>query len=260
MNKLQKLRELIGRYNRIAVAYSGGVDSTFLLYFTKIVLGKEVIAFTGLSETFTIEEMEFARAFTDSHKIKHIVIRTSEFKDKRFLENSKYRCFYCKSELFDKIKSLKKRYNFEVVFDGTNYSDKNDFRPGRLARDRYNVLSPLEIAGLTKEDIRKYSKRYKIVGYNRPPNACLASRIPFGISIENQIIRKIAIIERFLKSLGLSIVRLRHHNEIARIETEPEDLKKILLNRDKIIKKLKQMGYRYITLDIEGYRTGSLNI
>ncbi len=260
MNGLERLTDIVSKFDRIAIAYSGGVDSTFLLYFTKIIAKRDVLAITAVSDTYTDDELKFAKSFTGKIGVPHILIKTDEFEDKRFVKNPENRCFYCKYELFSKIESLKGRLGFDVVFDGTNYSDRTDFRPGNLAKKRFGVVSPLELAKITKEDIRGYSKKYRITGYNRPSNACLASRIPYGISLDREILKKIAVIERFLKKLGIEVVRLRHHGTIARIETSVQDLRKVLINRDKIVKRIKRYGYRYVTVDIEGYRTGSLNI
>lgn len=260
MNKLERLCKIVQRYSKIAVAYSGGVDSTFLLYFIKKVAKRDVIAFTSISETYTKEELKFAEELAGRLKVRLIKIKTEEFKDKRFVSNPKNRCFYCKSNLFSKIDSYKNEYNFDVIFDGTNYSDIEDFRPGRRARNEFGVISPLELARITKDDIRKFSKRFKIKGYDRPANACLASRVPYGVSLDRSRLKKIYLIEKYIRSLGIRVVRLRDYSKIARIETLPEDFRKILLNRDKIVKRIKRFGYKYVTLDIEGYRTGSMNI
>ncbi len=260
MRKLSQLKEIICRYNKIAIAYSGGVDSSFLLFFTKKIARRDPIAFTAVSETYTDDELSFARSFAKGLRVRHIIIRTNEFKNKRFLKNVRKRCFYCKSELFSEITKFKKRLGFEIIFDGTNLTDRGDFRPGSLARKSFNVISPLEQAGIAKEEIRIYSRRFEIKGYDRQSNSCLASRIPYGTPIDKKIIQNIARIEKFLKKLNINTVRLRHHNEIARIETSINDMKKVLLNRDKIIKKIKTYGYKYVTLDIEGYRTGSMNL
>lgn len=260
MSKLKRLSDIIKRYKRVAIAYSGGVDSTFLLFFTKKFANVEALAFTAISDTYTEEELRFATSFAKSLGVKHILIKTNEFNNERFVSNPEDRCFYCKSEIFSKIDELREKYGFEVIFDGTNYSDLKDFRPGRLARMKYNVLSPLEMAGIKKEDIRRYSKRFNIKGYDRPPNACLASRIPYGTRLEKDLLEKVASIERSLRALGISNVRLRHHDNIARIETSIVDIKKVLLHRDRIVKEIKGHGYKYVTLDLEGYRTGSMNI
>ncbi len=259
MNKVERLKKIIGRYSRIAVAYSGGVDSTFLLYFIKRVAEREVIAFTSISETYTEDELRFAEEMAKSLYVKLVKIKTDEFSDKRFISNPINRCFYCKLNLFSKINDLKDRYKFDVIFDGTNYSDRKNFRPGKMARDRYNVLSPLELAKITKDDIRRYSKKFNIAGYDRPPNACLASRIPYGTPISKDRLDRIHKIERFIHSFGIRTLRVRDHNEVARIETSIKEFGKILLNRDKIVKKIKSYGFKFITLDIEGYRTGSMN-
>ncbi|MCX7957701.1 MAG: ATP-dependent sacrificial sulfur transferase LarE, partial [Deltaproteobacteria bacterium] len=199
MSKLRRLKEILQRYQKVGICYSGGVDSTFLLYFTKEIAGCDVVAFTAISETYTGEELKFARFITKKYGVRHILVRTKEFDDRRFTENPVDRCFYCKSELFARINNEKERLGLDVIFDGTNFSDRDDFRPGGVARKKYGIISPLELAGLTKTDIRKYSEKFGIDGFNRPPNACLASRIPYGVSLDRKVIRNIAEIERFLR-------------------------------------------------------------
>jgi len=259
MSKLKRLKEIMNRYNSAIVAYSGGVDSSFLLFCAKRYIKGNVFAVTGISETYTREELLFAREFTRQLGLKLITIRTSEFENPDFIENSERRCYYCKRELFSKIEKLRKRLGCEVIFDGSNYSDTSDYRPGNLAKKELNVISPLEIAGFTKDEIRRYSNKFGIKGYNRPSNACLASRIPYYTEIDRMTLRKIYAIERFIKSLGVKTVRVRHHKEIARIETSAEEMDTILENRERIIREAKRHNYAFVSLDLEGYRTGSLN-
>jgi uncharacterized protein len=259
MSKLSRLKEILNSYSNVMVAYSGGVDSSFLLYCAKRYGRGDVIAVTGISETYTKEELQFANKFCKQLGLRLITVRTSEFDNPDFIANSERRCYYCKRELFSKIEELRKREGCDVIFDGTNYSDKFDYRPGSMAKKEFNIVSPLEIAGFTKEDIRRYSKRWGITGYDRPSNACLASRIPYHTKIDRVTLRKIYAIESFIKSLGIKTVRLRHHKEIARIETSSEDMSRILKHRDRIIEEAKKHGYIFVALDLEGYKTGSLN-
>ena len=261
-NKLRELTRHLRGFKRVLIAYSGGVDSNFLLNFAIRALGKQnVISVTAISETYPAAELKRARRMVKRLRVRGIFIKTSEFNNKNFRDNPKNRCFYCKDELFRKLAAIAKRTD-SVLCDATNFSDRSDFRPGRLAAKKWGVRSPLEKAAITKKEIRAFSKKMKLETWNLPAQACLASRGPYGVRIEKPALEKIEKAEAYLKKLGLAVVRLRHHGNIARIEVEQSDLRKML---DKTLQKkvlcyLKKLGWRYVTLDLEGYRTGSLNI
>ncbi|MGC8975999.1 MAG: ATP-dependent sacrificial sulfur transferase LarE [Candidatus Ratteibacteria bacterium] len=258
--KLKKLKEYLEKLKKVVVAYSGGVDSTFLLKVASDTLGKEnVLAVIGVSPTYTEKEREFAEKFCKDNGIKYIEIETDEFKDDNFINNPPDRCFWCKKELFGKIEEIRKKLNFEYIIDGANKDDERDFRPGESAKKIYNVFSPLKECGFTKKDIRKFSKKLNLPTWNKPQMACLASRIPYGEKITEERLKKIEEGENFLYSLGFKIVRIRDYNEIARIEVDKDEIEKLIKLKDKIVKKLKEIGYKYITVDLEGYRTGSMN-
>lgn len=260
MRRLDRLIDTVQRYDKIALAYSGGVDSTFLLYVTKVIANRDVVAFTGVSVATIKKDIVYARRFAKSLGVRHIFVKTKVFGDKRFIKNLWDRCFICKSYLFSEILRQKKGCKFDVIFDGTNCSDRLDFRPGNLARSRFGVLSPLEESGFTKEEIRRLSKRFGIDGWDRVSDACIVSRIPYGVALNRDLIKNIASIEEFIQSLGISTVRLRHHSDIARIETSEKEIRNLLLNKNKIVKRIKSCGYKYVTIDLEGYRTGSMNL
>ncbi len=260
-NKLRKLENILQELKSVVIAYSGGVDSTFLLSIAKKVLGKNVIAVIATSPTYTAEELLLARKLTKKIKVKFKVIKTDELQDKNFIKNPTNRCYFCKKELFSKLKEIKDKEKFENIIEGTNYDDTLDFRPGGQAKKEFGVISPLLLAKLTKEEIRYFSKKFKLRTHNKPSSACLASRIPYGEEITREKLSKINNAEIFIRNLGFNQVRVRLHQGIARIEVEKDKIYKILNKgtREKILKKLKSQGFSYITIDLEGYRTGSMN-
>jgi pyridinium-3,5-biscarboxylic acid mononucleotide sulfurtransferase len=262
MNKLDRLKNILRRYGSAVIAFSGGVDSSFLLKAAKDVLPrKNLLAVTAVSETYTGSELKQAKKTAKSFGVIHKVIFTKEMKDVNFVKNPVNRCYYCKKELFKRLKLEAKKNKFAFVLDASNIDDKKDYRPGSIAKAELGVRSPLQEAGMAKKDIRKYSKKLGLETWDSPAMACLASRVPYGTGISKDILRKIELAEEFLRHLGMAQVRVRYHNDIARIEVEKKNIKRFL-NRefcDKIIKHLKSLGFCYIVLDLEGYRTGSLN-
>lgn len=258
--KEKKLEEIIRSYKSALVAYSGGVDSTLLLYLSFVYLGKDnVLALIADSETYPEREKKEAISFCEEKGIRYLVIHTNELSDERFANNSKDRCYYCKSYLFEEAVKIKAEKGFDVIFEGSNRDDLKDYRPGRKAVEEKGIISPLLLSELTKEEIREISKRYGLPTYDKPSKACLASRIPYGERIEIDTLSKIDSAECFLEQLGFSYVRVRVHRDIARIEILPSEMEKMIADREKIINYLLSLGFRYITLDMEGYRTGSMN-
>jgi pyridinium-3,5-biscarboxylic acid mononucleotide sulfurtransferase len=259
--KINKLKNYLGAIDSAIIAFSGGVDSTFLLKITSDILKDKVIAITAKSPTFTQNELKDSKAIAQELKVKQVIIETDELSNKSFTVNDKERCYYCKNELLRLVSKYAKKNNFNYIFDGSNYEDINDYRPGARAVKKWGVISPLKEAGLTKEEIRNASKELGLSTWDKPAAACLASRIPYGTGITKDLLQKISSAESVLKKLGFKQVRVRHHGNIARIELPVHDIQKILEDKIKntVIRSLKKLGYVYITLDIEGYSTGSMN-
>lgn len=243
------------------VAFSGGVDSTFLLKAALDELKDKVIAATAKSLSFPEREIKKAIEIAQYLKVKHLIIESSEMKNPNYLKNDLDRCYYCKTELFGDLKkvALKEKLNF--ILDGQNYDDLGDYRPGMKAAAEIGVRSPLKEACLTKNDIRKLSKKIGLPNWDSPSFACLASRIPYGTEIDREVLAKIDFLENMLIDIGFSQVRVRHHNAIARIEVTEEEMQKFNNKeiRMQVINEFKNKGYLYITLDLEGYKTGSMN-
>jgi len=244
----------------ILVAFSGGVDSTFLLKIAAIVLPKnKILAVTASSPTYPKEELLSSQGIAKAFGVKHKIIRTRELKDKRFILNSIKRCYFCKRELFLQLTSIAKKNHLHFVADASNVSDKLDFRPGSKAKRELRIRSPLQEAGLNKDDIRRLSKRLGLVTWDKPSLACLASRIPYGTEISEPLLRRINKGEAFLRELRFKEVRLRHYNGLCRIEVLKSDISRLIRKRSQIVDRLKKIGYNYVTIDLEGYRTGSMN-
>lgn len=259
--KLELLKDIIRKKGSAAVAFSGGVDSTFLIRVAKEVLGDKLIAVTATSSTYPERELNEAIKYAKDFGVKHIIISSEELDIEGFASNPKNRCYYCKKELFTKVKEVALENGIEYVFDGSNLDDNGDYRPGMQAAKELLVASPLKEAGLTKKDIRDLSKEYGLATWNKPAFACLSSRFPYGNKITLPKLKMIDKAEQFLLDMGIRQVRVRHHGEIARIEVAPEEREKFfnIEFMDKISSKFKEIGFIYTTLDIAGYRTGSMN-
>ena len=260
--KLKKLENILRKTKRLLVAYSGGCDSSFLAKFAADALGREnVITVTATSPTYTKAELRDSKKLAKKIGIRHIVIRTSEIGSIDFNKNPYNRCYFCKKELFKRLRQIAKRHNIRHIADGSNLDDLRDYRPGSKAKKEFGIISPLQEAKLTKEEIRQLSKKAGLGTWNKPALACLASRIPYGEKIMKDKLRLIEKAEEYLTKLGLKQVRVRLHKDIARIEVPRADINRLNNERlrSKIAKKLKTLGFSYITLDLEGYRTGSMN-
>lgn len=259
--KYQLLKDIIKKKESAVIAFSGGVDSTFLLKVTKEVLGDKLIAVTATSSTYPKRELNEAIKYAEDIKVKHIIISSEELDIEGFAMNPKNRCYYCKKELYTKISSIALENGVNFVFDGSNIDDTGDFRPGMQAAKELNVVSPLKEAELTKNDIRELSKELGLPTWNKPSFACLSSRFPYGHKITIAKLSMVDKAEQFLLDMGITQVRVRHHGEIARIEVEPSEREKFfdveVMNR--IGNEFKKIGFTYVTLDMLGYRTGSMN-
>lgn len=258
--KIEKLKQIIHQYERVVVAFSGGVDSSLLLALSIEVLGRDhVVALIGSSPTYPARERERAIAFCEGLGVEHHMLETSEIADGRYRENNPLRCYYCKSHLFDDALRFARERGIAVVVEGSNADDMDDYRPGRMATIEREVKSPLLEAGLTKTEIREVSKQLGLATHDLPAKACLASRIPYGTAIDVGVLETIDQAEGFLESLGFGQVRVRYHGDIARIEVDPQEFPSILEHRETIVTRLKGLGFTYIVLDLSGYRTGSMN-
>jgi len=243
------------------VAFSGGVDSTFLLKVCVDVLGREnVVAFIGLSPTCPEREIAEARRLSAHINVECVTAETSEMNDPRFIENNTSRCYFCKTYLFAKAREIAEQGGYIHVVEGSNVDDMDDFRPGRKACSEQGVKSPLLEAGLTKAEIRELSEMFALPTHDKPSFACLSSRVPYGTAIDETILKRIERSEDFIQSLGIRQVRVRYHGTVARIEVLDKDFDAVMANRDKITEALNHYGFLSVTLDLKGYRTGSMNI
>lgn len=258
-SKLFRLQNILRKMDSVVLAYSGGVDSTFLLKVARDVLKDNCLAVTADSPTYPPEELAFAKKMAKTLGIRHSVIKTNELRNKKFSSNPINRCYFCKKELFTKLKIIARKFKLNFIVDASNISDKKDFRPGNKAKKELKIRSPLQEAGFTKEEIRNLSKKLGLVTWDKPALACLASRIPYGRKINSNLLVRIDKAEGFLRKIGFRQVRLRHYNGSCRIEVAKNDIPALITQRNLIVEKLKQLGYNYVTLDLEGYRSGSMN-
>ncbi|MFW2499832.1 MULTISPECIES: ATP-dependent sacrificial sulfur transferase LarE [Clostridium] len=259
--KYRLLKDIIRKKGSAAIAFSGGVDSTFLLKVTKEVLGDNLLAITATSSTYPKRELNEAIKYAEDIQVKHVIISSEELEIEGFASNPKNRCYYCKKELYTKINNIALNNGISYVFDGSNLDDTGDYRPGMQAAKELDVISPLKEAGLTKNDIRELSKSLGLPTWNKPSFACLSSRFPYGNKITLSKLNMVDKAEQLLLDIGITQVRVRHHGEIARIEVAPSEREKFfnidIMNH--IGNELRKIGFTYVTLDLLGYRTGSMN-
>jgi uncharacterized protein len=259
LDKLKQLKDLLQALPGAVIAYSGGVDSTFLAVVAKDVLGDRALAVTAVSPTYPEQQLSEAQALVARFGLKHLVIHTDEFEDANYTANPVDRCYYCKSSLFKELRRLADERGWGVVLDGANMDDLSDYRPGHRAASELGIRSPLQEVGLTKQEIRDFSKDLTLPTWNKPAYACLASRIPYGTKITPEVLKRIDLAESFLSSLGLVQFRVRDHFPIARIEVAGNEMDLAWQSRAKISVKLHELGFTYVTLDLDGFRSGSMN-
>ena len=259
--KFDCLTELLRRHESLLVAFSAGVDSTFLLKAAQLSLGDRAVALTAVSPSMAPGELSAARAFAAGLGCCHIVLESHELDNPSYSQNPVNRCFFCKDELYRICRAEADKLGIASIADGTNLDDLRDYRPGLKAAVEWGVRHPLVEAEMTKDDIRRYSRMLNLPTWDKPSSPCLSSRFPYGTEIDVERLRKIAGCELFLKELRFREFRARFHGDLVRIEVAPKEMDRLFESqtRDAIVKKFKEIGFKYVTVDLQGFRSGSLN-
>ncbi|MEW6620239.1 MAG: ATP-dependent sacrificial sulfur transferase LarE [bacterium] len=258
-SKIDKLKNILSEMGGVLIAYSGGVDSTLLVKIACDVLLDRVLAVTARSPLYPTSEIESAKAMAKKLGVKHLIIDSDELEIPDFADNPRNRCYLCKKKLFNQLCQIAKQYGLPYILDGSNVDDISDFRPGREAIKESGVRSLLEEVRLTKNEIREISKMMGLPTFDKPSMACLASRFPYGMRITPHALKIVESAEEFIKGFGISVVRIRHYGNYCRIEVLEEEIPLLLKRQKEIVANLKKLGYTYISIDLEGYRTGSMN-
>ena len=257
--KEAQLSDALEAMGSVLVSFSGGVDSSYLLKIAHLALGSRALAATGLSQTYAREEMDEARSIAREIGAEHILVDTAELTDPRYADNTHQRCFFCKSELYSRLRELADSRGVRHIVDGSNVDDLDDFRPGMRAARELGVRSPLQEVGLAKAEIRLLSAALGLPTWNKPAVACLSSRFPYGDPITVEKLRQVAAAESAVRALGFSGFRVRHHGDIGRLEVPREQFAKAIQHADELADALRAAGYRHAVLDLAGYRSGSTN-
>lgn len=257
--KYERLCAILQEMGAVVIGFSGGVDSTLLLKVAHDLLGERCVAVIGDSEAFPEGEIEATKQIAAQIGARTLVVRTHELQNVHFRVNRPDRCYHCKSELFSKLKAIAQQEGIAWIADGSHADDASDFRPGMRAAEEQKVRSPLREAGLTKAEIRALAQALGLPNWDKPSLACLSSRFPYGTPITKELLAKVNKAEAFMRRLGFRQVRARHHDTILRLELEPTDLPRALELAEELVPYMKSLGYAYITLDLEGYRSGRMN-
>jgi uncharacterized protein len=258
--KEDRLKEILLEMESVLVAYSGGVDSTYLAVVAGEALDESALVVTAVSPSLAPGELKEAKDLARRLGFRHRLLETREIKDARYTVNDPRRCFFCKQELYKRFQALAQKEGISWVVSGTNSDDLGDYRPGIEAAEQFGVRHPLVEANLNKAEIRELSRRRGLPTADKPAQPCLSSRIPYGMPVTIEALEQIAQAEAFLHSIGINQLRVRHHGQMARIEVEPDQMERVLKNRNSIVKFLRIVGYNYVSLDLDGFRSGSLNI
>ena len=258
--KTERLRMILADMGGCVIGFSGGVDSTLLFAVAADVLGMRALAVTATSQTYPERELREARALAEQIGGRHLEIVSEELDIPEFRHNPRNRCYYCKKELFGKLRAIADREGLGYVLDGTNIDDAGDHRPGRTAAEELQVRSPLEEAGFTKQNIRDLSRELGLANWDKPAFACLSSRFPYGTAITAKRVGQVGRAEDLLRGLGFLTLRVRYHRDVARIELGEQEFQRAIGPlRNEIVRLVKSVGFTYVALDLQGYRTGAMN-
>ncbi len=258
-DKVALLNTLLDELGSVVVAYSGGIDSTLLLKVAHDRLGEYALAITAVSASLPAAERQEAEAIARAIGARHVLIESHEIDSPEYLANTPNRCYFCKREVYADLVAYAHSHGFAYVVDGTNLDDSGDHRPGRQAAREHGVRSPLKEIGFTKDDIRSLARLLGLPNWDKPSAACLSSRIPYGVTITLEQLSQVEQAEAALHTLGLRQVRVRHHGAVARVEVEESDFPIVIAHRNEIQETFKRLGFTFITLDLAGFRSGSMN-
>jgi pyridinium-3,5-biscarboxylic acid mononucleotide sulfurtransferase len=260
-SKYRALQEILREMGRVVIGYSGGVDSTLVMKVAHDVLGDEAVVVTGDSEAFPQGEVDAAEEVAGQMGITIVRVRTHEISNPHFAVNNPNRCYHCKTELFSELQKVASERDIPYILDGSHADDgkPGDHRPGLKAAEERGVRSPLREAGMSKADVRALALHLGVPNWDKPSFACLSSRFPYGTAITADLLARLDGCEKLLRELGFRQFRVRHHDTVARIEVEPSDILKVVEHRERINARFKELGYTYVTVDLEGYRSGKMN-